>query len=127
MTRSEQQTLPTMVSQRIRSLFRTAALPFILCVRGAQGLKRTIRRMRLQLWRVQGAERASGLPLTILCAASNQTRHYVLESVFGDSFEEHCLGHVWIWKLANAIRDKGQDCAMLIADVHSSRRGMLKI
>jgi hypothetical protein len=45
-----------------------------------------LRQFRVELWSVEGEERSSRLPLTVLCSGSEKNRNYVLKltQTFGD-------------------------------------------
>jgi len=58
-------------------------------------------RLRRQAWRLDGTERFSGQPLSILCTATRQTRNYLIELLFSGDGRETNLGYLWIWNLAS--------------------------
>jgi hypothetical protein len=80
-------------------------------VRRAQ---RIIRRLRPELWLVEGSEATSEQPLSVLCASVGT---YLLDLAFGDSYRKHHVGKTWLWNLPRAVREKGQGCALALIGV----------
>ena len=76
--------------------------------------------LRTEVWLVEGNERNSGLPLSILCAASGADRHHLLRLVFGDSYQQHCLGWFWLRNVAKAIPAATCPCSMIFAEMFES-------
>jgi len=76
--------------------------------------RRIIRRLRLELWLVEGNEATSEQPLSVLCAGVGS---YLLDLVFADSYRKHYAGRVWLWNLSTAVREKGQGCALALIGV----------
>jgi hypothetical protein len=78
-----------------------------------------LRDFRVDLWIVEGEERHSRLPLTILCGLSGESKTYVLDLIFGDAYRERRLGRFRLWNLAKAIAKAG-DCSLLVLDCDCS-------
>ena len=74
--------------------------------------------LRVELWRVDGEEQHGRLPLSILCAVSDniQNKNYLLELIFGDSYRQRCLGRYWLWNLAKACQAEASDCSIIIGE-----------
>lgn len=72
-------------------------------------------RLRVELWRVEGEEQHSHLPLSILCAVTDDDSegHYVLQLIFGDSYRRQRLGRFWLWNLGKAI-SAASDCSLIV-------------
>ena len=81
---------------------------------------RWLRAIRLEVWRVEGEERNSGLPLTILYAVGGeyQNKNYVLQLIFGESYRQRRLGRYWLSNVAKAIPASG--CSLIVAEVCQS-------
>lgn len=76
--------------------------------------RRILRRLRLELWLVEGREATSGCRLSLVCAGVGA---YVLDLAFGGPYRRRRLGRFWLWSLARAIKEKGQGRAMVIIGV----------
>jgi hypothetical protein len=81
------------------------------------GTYRWLCELRPELWHVEGMERNSGLPLSILCAVgAADERSYILQRIFGDSYRRRCLGRSWLWALARAVPAAASDCSLIVAE-----------
>ncbi len=81
---------------------------------------------RLELWIATGDERNSRIPLSIVHNANDdKSLNYLLELAFGDSFQERCLGRIWLWKIPKVIAKIGQDCSLMIVQGHNPHRKLL--
>lgn len=82
--------------------------------------------LRPQVYLVRGQEQASQLPLTVLCAVSNdgKNRNYLLQLLFGDTYEARSLGRYWIWNLRRAVSKSGGDCPVIVAELRRSHFGL---
>jgi hypothetical protein len=78
-----------------------------------------VRGFRPELWSVEGAERTSGLPLSILCGLKGESKTYVLDVIFGDSYSQRRLGRFWWWNLRKAI-SKAPGCSLIVLDLDVS-------
>jgi hypothetical protein len=76
----------------------------------------------VELWSVEGEERSSGLPLSILCALNGPGKNYVLQLIFGDSYRQRRLGRFWLWNVVKAIPKTIPDCSMIFGDFCDSHR-----
>lgn len=76
--------------------------------------RRIIRRLRPELWLVEGNEATSGRPLSVLCAGVGS---YLLELAFGDSYRKRPAGRVWLWSLSRAVKEKGRGSALALIGV----------
>lgn len=77
--------------------------------------------LRIELWIVDGNERSSGLPLSILCSAYGEDKNYVLDLMFGDSHRERYLGRFWLWHISKAIPATASGCSMVLAEILESQ------
>ena len=102
------------IYQRLPAPLRRLGNPALHCYRFFRGL-------RVELWSVQGDERHSGLPLSVLCALPSKQKSYVVRLMFGESFRERCLGRVWIWKIPRAAENAGLDYSMTLVKADSGR------
>jgi hypothetical protein len=80
-----------------------------------------LRQLRVELWSVEGNERNSGLPLSILFAAHGADRHFLLHVLFADAYCERCLGRFWLWNIAKAIPAAASPCSMILAQMFESK------
>lgn len=64
-------------------------------------------RYHLQVWRLEGRERASDAPLTILFAGQLENKNYLAHLAFAEPYVEVALGRRWLWLLLP--RGKGQE------------------
>jgi hypothetical protein len=81
-----------------------------------------LRYLRVELWSVEGDEKHSGLPLSILCAANDEDRNYLLGLIFGDSHRGRRLGRFWIWNVAKAIPAVASGCSMIFVELLEPHR-----
>jgi len=68
--------------------------------------------LRVEVWRVEGTEKWSGLPISMLCAASHQTKAYLGRLLMGDSYRETLLGKKWLWKVSKFL-PQVPDCSLI--------------
>ena len=87
--------------------------PFVLWFRLFRHLKScfpSLRHLRLEVWNVAGEEQNSGMPLSILYAANNDSFiDYLANMIFGASFRKNHLGRVWLWNIRNMIASLEKD------------------
>jgi hypothetical protein len=69
--------------------------------------------LRVEVWRVEGVEKWSGLPISMICAANRQTRAYLLGLLVNESFRETFLGKKWLWSAASIV-SKAPDCSLIV-------------
>ncbi len=70
--------------------------------------------LRVQLWLVEGEERHSHLPLSILCGLRGETKNYLLKLIYGDCYRQRSLGRFWLWNVVKAIPAAGSGCSMIL-------------
>jgi hypothetical protein len=78
-----------------------------------------LRYVRVELWSIEGEERTSGLPLTILCGVTGVDRNYLLGLIFGPAYRERRLGRFWLWNLGKAIA-AAPECSLVLVDACES-------
>lgn len=81
-----------------------------------------LRGLRVEVWRVEGAEKSSGLPISMLCAADRETKAYLLDLVVDDSFRETFLGKRWIWSVSKLLPEI-PDCSLVAV---AAQRSLMK-
>jgi hypothetical protein len=74
-----------------------------------------VRGFRSELWIVEGQQHTSGLPLSILCGLKGESKTYVLDMIFGDTFSQRRLGRYWWWNLHKAM-SKAPGCSLIVLD-----------
>jgi len=84
-------------------------------------------RYRPQVWRLEGRERASGVPLAILFAGQLENKNYLLHLAFADFPAEQALGRRWLWTLLPPVRKRESDRVDLrIIELYESQRRWLR-
>jgi hypothetical protein len=107
---------------------RRIMAPLAFCRRLSERLTGLLRRSRLEIWRVEGKERTTQLPLTLMiCASRAQENRFILELIFGESFQEHSLGRLWFWKIPGIIPVAGKECALVLINVPRGYLGRLPL
>lgn len=92
--------------------------PLVYCVR-------KFRQLRVELWIVQGQERSSCKPLTILCATQDRNRDYLAELAFGPTYWEQYLGQAWLWNATRVAGKMGGAYSIMFIEVHKSLRRLI--
>ena len=69
--------------------------------------------LRVELWRVEGEERHSGLPLSVLCGLRGNTKNYLLGQLFKDGYRQRSLGRFWLWNLSKPLPRAASDCSLI--------------
>ena len=88
--------------------------------------RRLLGQLRVDLWRIDGIERNSGLPLAIACGTEGQNKSLILGLIFGDSpVRERRIGRVWLWNAHHSVRLDGPDCALAIIGLRYAQRRRL--
>jgi hypothetical protein len=106
--------IPPSVRRLIKIVIYQCISPFFLS-------EILLRKLKLNLWIVEGMELGSGMPLSIICAIENrQFRNYLCGLIYGDSFKELNLGRVWYCNTIRIIRKTKYDCAIMFVEVHNS-------
>src|SRR5512134_2579950 len=97
MTNAGMQSLPTVPKHkgRLYRLFRAIA-PLRTAVRFA---RKRLSRYCPQVWRLEGRERVSGVPLVIVFSGQLQNKNYIAYLAFADSPAVRELGKRWLWSL----------------------------
>jgi hypothetical protein len=72
------------------------------------------------LWLVEGIERHSRLPLSVLCGLPGQMRNYVLGLMFEDGYRRRPIGWYWLWELPRAIAAR-PECSMILTRTSESQ------
>lgn len=117
-------------AKRLHSLARTVyrSLPtrFRAIANPAASWYDRIRRLRLEVWRITGEERESNLPLSIgLCVLTKEYKSYLLDLIFGSSFQEQYFGRIWIWNVFKKIPQVLSGCSAIVAEIHESHLSFL--
>lgn len=79
-----------------------------------QRARRIMRRVRLELWLVEGKEASSGQPLSLLCAGVGS---YVLDLAFDGPYRRSRVGRIWLWNVSRALKEKGQGRSLALLRV----------
>jgi hypothetical protein len=79
---------------------------------------RSFRNLRFRAWRLEGPEASSGEPLAVICAADEQTRHYLSHLLFGDGAREVDLGRVWLWQLLSGAWARKRGCTLVMIEAY---------
>jgi hypothetical protein len=95
-------------------LRRITAGPIWLASTIRERLVEWLRRLRVELWIVEGEERSSHLPLKVLCGLRGETKNYLLKLIFGDRYRQGCLGRFWLWKVLRAVPPEAADCSLVV-------------
>jgi hypothetical protein len=69
----------------------------------AASLWAEIRALKVHVWKVEGAEKWSGLPISMLFAGSQRNRAYLRHLLVQNSFRESLLGTSWIWNVSKFL------------------------
>jgi hypothetical protein len=107
-------------------LSRRVAQRFEFLVRPVVRLRRAVGSLRRNVWRLEGREASSGQPLSVLCAAGGQTRHYLTQLLFSEEAREVDLGRIWIWNLSRATWARKRGCPLIVIQADHSIRKVLK-
>lgn len=86
--------------------------------------RRIIRRLRLELWLVEGREATSEQPLSLLCAGVGS---YVLDLAFGGFYRKERVGRIWLWNLPRAVRERGHGGALALIGVRDPYRRLVRL
>jgi len=86
-----------------------------------------LERYRLQVWRLEGRERASGVPLAIIFAGQLENKNYVANLAFSDFPVEQALGRRWLWTLLPPrIKRDSDGVDLRIVESYENQRCWLK-
>jgi hypothetical protein len=125
MTNAGTQPLPTEPRRKgmLYRLFR-AITPLRTAVRF---VRKRLSRYRPQVWRLEGRERVSGVPLVIVFAGQLQNKNYVAYLAFADSPAERALGKRWLWTLLPPKGKRDADGVdVRIVELYESQRHWLR-
>jgi hypothetical protein len=81
----------------------------------------------LEVWIIEGEEKNSGMPLSILYAGNEINKKYLSSMIFGASLREDKLGQTWLWNIHKEINRKGKDCSLVFIRVIKPIRKLLRI
>jgi hypothetical protein len=79
----------------------------------ARSVRAWLRGLKAEVWRVEGTEKWSGLPISILCAAGRKNRSYLCRLLMGESFRETLLGTKWLWSVSKFL-PQVPDCSLIV-------------
>jgi hypothetical protein len=105
---------------------RLAAVPFVR--RMATPLvfvRRLVRPPKTPLCKVEGIERNSQLPFSILCGASGHNKNFLLDLVFDGSTRESDLGSVRLRDVFRAHHAAKKDCSLVVVETKQSHHAWL--
>jgi len=106
--------------------FGTAFYPVEYCYR-------FVRCLRLDMWSVNGEERASCLPLSAVVAIPREEKSHLVGLMFAGPTRERHLGRVWSWKIGKVAKEAGVDHSLVVTTVEKpqykskTKRGWLVI
>jgi hypothetical protein len=80
-----------------RRILRNSSLPL-------RRLREHLRLHRPQVWRLEGAERHSGLPLTLIYAGREPSLRYFRHITFAERPRQRLVGRSWIWRVERVPR-----------------------
>jgi len=83
-------------------------------------------RYRPQVWRLEGRERVTGVPLAILFAGQLENKNYMAHLAFADSPADQALGRCWLWTLLPLVGKRESDKVDLrIIELYENQRRWL--
>jgi hypothetical protein len=88
--------------------------------------------LRPKLWILNGNERISNSPVSILYASNDSNkikitdRNYMLRLIFRGSYKERYIGRTWLWKVLKVGVNEGPNCSFILVQVHKSQRKLLR-
>ena len=82
--------------------------------------------LRADAWMVEGKERNSGLPLSVVCALNEDDRIYVLSLLFGDSYRQRRLGRFWSWDVAGMKAEARTDVSLVLTEAFEFHPGLAR-
>lgn len=81
---------------------------------------------KIDLWLMEGKEKNSKTPITVLCSAIDQERSYLATLVFKETYNESYIGRYWLWDINKNADKIGKEYSMMLLDIKKSRRKFLK-
>jgi hypothetical protein len=105
------------IYESIPLYLRVAISPYILF----------FKTLRYELWIVQGEEKCSNLPISVLISCHDPDKNFLLNLIYGDSsnYNEYCIGNAWQWDIPQKIKKYGNDCSIIFVDVANSQDNLL--
>ena len=83
--------------------------------------------LRLKIWLVKGNELTSRMPLSVLCAGNDDLNmKYILELIFGPSFQKQYLGSAWLWKFPKVFTKIVLDYSLILINMRKSCKKLLR-
>jgi hypothetical protein len=84
-------------------------------------------RYYLHAWRLEGRERVSGAPLTILFAGQLENKYYLADLAFADFPADQALGRRWLWSLRPSVgKQESGGVDLWIVELYESQRRWLR-
>ena len=74
---------------------------------------RTARKIRFNLWMLEGEERASKKNISILCLGGGAEKTYIADLAFNGAYRETLIGKKWIWNLHRVMVQRMADIAVV--------------
>ncbi|MCZ7564492.1 MAG: GNAT family N-acetyltransferase [Burkholderiales bacterium] len=99
---------------------RMLLMPLRLGKRALRACWQWCRSFRVELRYAEGLGKGTCLPISILFAAADQDKEYLLRLVFEGPHRERRVGRYWLWNLQKAIRTVPDDCSMMIIETDAS-------
>jgi hypothetical protein len=88
---------------------------------------RCLKRIRLRFWILEGEEKGSGKPLSILCGANDKpTRNYIAGLAFREGYRERSIGKTWSWDMNRIIDRSGHNCDLVFVNTCKGNRMFIK-
>lgn len=72
-----------------------------------------VRKIRFQKWLLEGEERTSKKPVSVLFYGSGAEKTYLAELVFSAGYSETPVGREWIWDLRRVMRQQPADIVVV--------------
>lgn len=76
---------------------------------------------------MEGEEKSSGLPLTLLWAGSEINRHHLVELAFKEGARHERIGQVWLWNVGRIAAAVQPTCPLLCVEVRQRNRHLLRV
>ena len=85
------------------------------------GARTVLQQYRVPAWRVEGANRTDGTPLSIVFAGHLESKNYLAHLAFGDNRSERSLGNTWLWDVWRVGKQSGSD--VIVTNEHVPSKG----
>ncbi len=89
--------------------------------------KKFANKYKIDLWLMEGKEKNSETPITVLCSAIDQERSYLATLIFQKSYSESYIGRYWLWDINKNADIIEKEYTMMLLNIKKSRRKFLKI